>query len=188
MPSPSDLVQITGPVSWHDTTISDDEKAAAEEDDRLEIPCAAHVTWGDRSIHLNCLYHLSAALFTDVGECTDATPNMTNKADPVNSVGITMQNAILSGKGKGGEMTEDEDTRDDNGNPFMVLHVNKGLGASARLYCKKVPYGQMSLTGGFAENLAATKSGEGLGDSMDYVATVKADSLPIPQVPFGMSA
>lgn len=83
---------------------------------------------------------------------------MADKADRVNSVGITMQDAIVvSGGGKGDQLMENDDMRDDNGNPFMVLHVNRGLGGSARLYCKKVPRSQIGLVDGFREGLAVKK-------------------------------
>lgn len=144
------------------TTVCDGEggaaAAAAEGNDAgFEIPCAAHLTWGDRSVHLECLYHAPAAHFTVAGKCADETADVADKADRVNSVGITMQDAIVRKEGKGDKGLENDDMRDDNGNPFMVLHVNKGLGGSARLYCKKVLHSQIGLTDGFGEGLAVEK-------------------------------
>lgn len=132
------------------------------------IPCAAHLTWGDRSVYLECLYHSSAALFTVAGKCADETADVVadRRADRVSSVGITMQDAIVvvGGGGKGNEEgLENDDVRDDNGNPFMVLHVNKGLGGSARLYCKKVPHSQIGLMDGFGEGLAVGKERRRIG-------------------------
>ena len=86
------------------------------------------------------MYHPSAGLITDVGKCADETDRIADEADRVNSVGITMQDVLSSKRENQDEMEEDEDMRDDNGNPFMVLHVNQRLGGSARLYCKKVPH------------------------------------------------
>ena len=155
MPGPSDIVQIIGPVSRSNAAISGDEEAAEEEDDdddRFEIACAAHLTWGGRSIYLNCLYYSSSAtLFADSGECVDKTAKMADEPDRVSSVGITMQNIIFSAEERAvDEMVEGgEDVRDDNGNPFLVLHVNRGLGASARLYCKKIPNSRNAVRDGF---------------------------------------
>lgn len=163
-PRPSDLVQITGPVAT--TAVCDGGGgggggAAAEgNDEGFGIPCAAHLSWGDRSVHLECLYHSPAALFTVAGKCADETADAADGADRVDSVGITMQDAIVvSGGGEGDEGVEDDDddVRDDNGNPFMVLHVNRGLGGSARLYCKKVPQSRIGLTAGSGESLAVGK-------------------------------
>ena len=148
MPSPSDFVQITGPVS---RAVSDAEEAAAaeeeEEEDGLRIRCAAHFSWGDWSVSLSCLYHSPTAIFTDAGECADATVNAADKADRANGVSITMQDAIFSQEKTADETVGEEDMRDDNGNPFMVLHVNNWLGRSARLYCKKVFHSQIGLMG-----------------------------------------
>ena len=165
-PSPSDLVQITGPVFKRNTTVSHAEETAAEAEDGFQIPCAAHLTWDDRSVSLKCLYHSSAGILTDVGDCADETVDKANEADRVNSVAITMQDAIFC-KGKLGNVTvKEEDMRDDNGNPFMVLHVNIGLGRSVRLYCKKVSYRQICLTD---ERSDLEESGEEVGDQIDSV-------------------
>ena len=147
-PSPSDLVQIVGPVSKGDGTISDDEEAATEVDDGIEVPCEAHLTWGERWISLTCLYDSSAALFTRVAGCADGAGNVADEAGGVKSVAITMQDAIFREEEAEDEMVEDEDMRDDNGNPFMVLHVNRGLDGSTRLYCKKVTDGQNGRSDG----------------------------------------
>ena len=164
MPGPSDIVQIIGPVSRSNAAISGDEEAAEEEDDddddRFEIACAAHLTWGGRSIYLNCLYYSSSAtLFADIGECAEKTAKMADEPDGVSSVGITMQNIIFSAEERAvDEMVEGgEDVRDDNGNPFLVLHVNRGLGASARLYCKKISNSRNALRDGFFESLGLDK-------------------------------
>ena len=172
MPRPSDLVQIRGPVFRGDSAVFDDEEAAAavaaeeeaeeEEEGVFEIPCAAHLTRGDRSIHLNCLYYSSSAtLFTDNRECADETVKMADETDRVSSVGITMQDVIFcaeeSGDNKETVEGEGEDVRDDNGNAFLVLHVNRGLGASARLYCKKIPNSRNGLMDGFVESLGLYK-------------------------------
>ena len=166
MPNPSDFVQITGPVSRGST-----EEAAVgeEEEDRFRIPCAAHLSWGDRSISLECLYHSPAAIFTNAGECADETVNEADKADRANGVSITMQDAIFR-KGKTEDETvEEEDMRDDNGNPFMVLHVNNWLGKSARLYCKKVCDSQIGLTDDLSDSLELEQSDEEVGDQIDAV-------------------
>ena len=168
MPSPSDFVQITGPVSRGSTAVSDAEEAAVEEDG-FRIPCAAHLFWSDRSVSLECLYHSPAAIFTDAGECADEMVNVADKAGRVNGVSITMQDAIF-GKGKTEDETlEGQDVRDDNGNPFMVLHVNNWLGRSARLYCKKVSHCQIGLTDDLSESLDLEKSDEEVGDQIDAV-------------------
>ena len=153
MPSPSDFVQITGPVARGSTAVADVEEAAAEEEeeeDGFRIPCAAHLSWGDRSVSLECLYHSPAAIFTRARKCADET---VNEMDGVNGVSITMQNAIFSQGRTVDETAEEEDMRDDNGNPFMVLHVNNWLGRSARLYCKKVSHSQIGLMDDLGENL-----------------------------------
>lgn len=49
-----------------------------------------------------------------------------------------VEGAIFHGGETESAMTLGEDKRDDNGIPFLVLHVQEGLGGSARLYCKKV--------------------------------------------------
>ena len=85
------------------------------------------------------------------------------------SVGVTMQDAIFSEEETGGEMVEDEDMRDDGGNPFMVLHVNKGLGGSVRLYCKKVTDSQNRLTDRIGEILGLDKSDNEMDDDVDVV-------------------
>ena len=176
MPSHSDFVQITGPVS-RGSAVSDAEEAAVEEEEEEEeeeedgfrIPCAARLSWGDRSVSLECLYHSPAAIFTDAGVCADETVIMADKADRVNGVSITMQDAIF-GKGKTEDETvEEEDMRDDNGNPFMVLHVNNWLGRSARLYCKKVSHSQISLMDDLNESLDLENSDEEVGDQIDAV-------------------
>lgn len=83
---------------------------------------------------------------------------MADEAYRVSSVGITMQDAIFSEEEREEEIVEGgEDVRDDNGNPFLVLHVNRGLGAAARLYCKKLPSSQNGLTNGFFEELGLDK-------------------------------
>ena len=144
MPSPSDFVQITGPVSRGSDAVSDAEEEEEEEEDGFRIPCAAHFSWGDWSVSLSCLYHSPTAIFTDAGECADARVDV---ADRANGVSITMQDAIFSQGKTEDETVGEEDMRDDNGNPFMVLHVNNWLGRSARLYCKKVSHSQIGLTG-----------------------------------------
>ena len=162
MPSPSDRVQITGPVGSRGGNAAkcneggivevdvESGQRQGEGDDGFEIPCAARLTWGDRSIHLRCSYYPSVSLFTDPrGRADDETvvvwadddDDDDDEADEVRSVGITMQDAIFPEEDDEDEMAvdQDEDVRDDNGNAFMILHVNKGLaGVSARLYCKKV--------------------------------------------------
>ena len=170
MPSPSDCVQITGPVSRGSTAVSDAEEAAVEEEeDGFRIPCAARLSWGGRSVSLECLYHSPAAIFTDAGECADETAIMADKEDRVNGVSITMQDAIF-GKGKTEDETvEEQDMRDDNGNPFMVLHVNNWLGRSARLYCKKISHSQIGLMNDLNESLDLEKSDEEVGDQIDAV-------------------
>lgn len=148
-------------MSRSNAAICGDGEAAEEEDDDdcFEIPCAAHLTWGGRSIYLNCLYYSSSAtLFADIGDCSDKTAKMADEAYRVSSVGITMQDAIFSEKETEEEIVEGgEDVRDDNGNPFLVLHVNRGLGASARLYCKRLPSSQNGLTDGFLQELGLDK-------------------------------
>ena len=166
-PNPSDLIQIIGPMSGGSTPVPDNEEAA--EDDGLEIPCAARLTWGDKSIYLTCLYYPSASLFTGFRGCADNTVDAADEAEPVKSVGVTMQDAIFSEEETGGEMVEDEDMRDDGGNPFMVLHVNKGLGGSARLYCKKVTDSQNRLTDRVGEILRLVKSDNEMDDDVDVV-------------------
>lgn len=168
-PSPSDIIQIIGPVSRVNTPISDDEEAA--EDDGFGVPCAAHLSWGNKSIHLTCLYYPSASLFMDFGGCIDETANAADEAERVRSVSVTMQDVIFGKEETGGEVVEDEDVRDDDGNPFMVLHVNEGLGASgsARLYCKKVPDRQNGLTDGIVESLGLEKSEDRMDAEIDVV-------------------
>ena len=170
MPSPSDFVQITGPVSRGSTVVSDAEVAAAEEEeDGFRIPCAAHLSWGDRSVSLECLYHSPAAIFTHARKCADETVNVADEADWVNGVSITMQDAIFSQGKTEDETVEGEDMRDDNGNPFMVLHVNNWLGRSARLYCKKVSHSQIGLTDDLGESLDLEKSDEKVDDQIGAV-------------------
>ena len=173
MPSPSDFVQITGPVSRGSTVVSDAEVAAAEEEEEEEeekdgfrIPCAVHLSWGDRSVSLECLYHSPAAIFTHAKKCADETVNMATEADWVNGVSITMQDAIFSQGKTEDETVEGEDMRDDNGNPFMVLHVNVNNwpGRSARLYCKKVSHSQIDLTDDLGESPDLEKSDEEVHD------------------------
>ncbi|CAD6566040.1 MAG: hypothetical protein ASARMPREDX12_007516 [Alectoria sarmentosa] len=166
-PNPSDLIQIIGPVSGASTPVPDNEEAA--EDDGFEIQCAARLTWGDKSIYLTCLYYPSASLFMGFRGCADKTVNAVDEAEPVKSVGVTMQDAIFSEEETEGEMVEDEDMRDDGGNPFMVLHVNKGLGGSVRLYCKKVTDSQNRLTERVGEILGLDKSGNEMDDDADVV-------------------
>ena len=161
MPSPSDFVQITGPVARGSTAVADAQEAAAEEEeeeDGFQIPCAAHLSWGDRSVSLECLYHSPAAIFTRARECADETVNVADKMDGVNGVSITMQNAIFSQGKTEDETAEEEDMRDDNGNPFMVLHVSNWLGRSARLYCKKVSHCQIGLTDDLGESLGLERA------------------------------
>lgn len=178
MPSPSDFVRITGPISRGSTAISDAKEAAVEEDeDRFRIPCTAHLSWGNRSVSLECLYHSPAAIFTDVGECTDEIVNVADKADRVNGVSITMQDAIFSQGKTEGEKVGEEDMRDDNGNPFMVMHVNNWLGRSARLYCKKVPHSQTGLTDDLSESLDLKRSDKEVGDHLG--AVVRGDEKMI---------
>lgn len=170
-PRSSDAVQITGPVSKNSTDIYDDEEAAAKEDgnDGFEIPCSAHLTWGDRSIDLECRYYPSFSLFTDVGECADKTADMADEADRVKSVSLTMQDAIFSEKKREhDEIVNDEDMRDDHGNPFLVLHVNRGVCGSTRLYCKKVTDSQNCLMDGVGD-LGMIQSAEEIGDETDVV-------------------
>ena len=167
MPSPSDFVQITGPVSKGSTAISDAEEE--EEEDSFRIPCAAHLSCGDRSVSLECLYHSPAAIFTDVGQCADETVHVADEADRVNGVSITMQDAIFSQGKTEDETVEEEDMRDDNGNPFMVLHVNDWLGKSARLYCKKVSHSQTGLTEDLSESLDLEKDVKVGGDLLGTV-------------------
>ena len=170
LPSPSDRVQITGPVvsSTGSKPAKCNEGGKVEVDvveararqgkrdddddsfDDDEIPCAAHLTWGERSIHLRCSFYPSVSHFTDSGGRADdemvvvgwADDEEEEADDEVRSVGITMQDAIFPGEDEMAvdeDEDEDEDVRDDNGNAFMILHVNNGLaGVSARLYCKKV--------------------------------------------------
>ncbi len=162
--SPSDLVQIMGAVSRGHATKSDDEAAAAdEEDDAFEIPCAAHLAWGASSIYLTCLYYPSASHFTASGECA----HMADKADSVKSVGITMQDTIIRKEEREDEIAED--MRDDNGNPFMVLHVNKGIAGSARLYCKKITASRNGLMDKVGEKFCLDKSSEETGDQVDVI-------------------
>lgn len=165
-PKPSDLIQITGSLAGVNTPISDGEDAAAEEDP-VEIPCEARLTWGKISIHLTCLYYPSAPLFTDFGECKDETVDGADEAERLKSVSVTMQSAICSGEEMGGEMAEDEDVRDDDGNPLLVLHVNEGLDGSARLYCKKVTDGQNGLTDAVGESLGLGKNDEDMDEGED---------------------
>ena len=167
IPSPSDLVQIIGAVPRGHATESDDEAAAAdEEDDAFEIPCAAHLTWGASSIYLTCLYYPSASRFTVPGECA----HMADKTDSVKSVGITMQDTIFREEEREDEVAED--MRDDNGNPFMVLHVNKGIAGSARLYCKKITASRNGLMEKVGEKLGLDMSSEGTGDQVDVIRRI----------------
>lgn len=159
-PKPSDLIQIIGPVSGGNTPKADDEDAAAAENDGFVIPCAARLNWDGKSIHLKCLYYPSASIFTGFGECADETANAADEAERAQSVSVTMQDAISREDETGGEMVEDENVRDDDGNPFMVLHVNRGLAGSARLYCKKVMHSHNGLTDGVGEILGLDKSDE----------------------------
>ncbi len=135
-PFPTDHIQITGPISRDDNHISDNE--AALEDDDFGISCAAYLVWGDRSINLTCVYFPSASLFIDFRECEDETTNATARADCAESVGVSMRDARVCGEDIVGAMTVDEDMRDDNGTPFLVLHVNVELHGAARLYGKRV--------------------------------------------------
>ena len=52
--------------------------------------------------------------------------------------GVLMEGARFCGGETKSVMTLGEDKRDDNGIPFLVLHVKEGLCGSARLYCKRV--------------------------------------------------
>ena len=140
-----------------------------EEDDGFVIPCAAHLTWGDRSIHVTCSYYPSASLFLNSEECAYETLGLVDKPDDVKSVGVTMQEAIFPKEESQGEMGEDGDMRDDNGNAFMILHVNKGLNGSARLYCKKVTNSQNGLSDGVGESSGLDKSAEEIGGKIDIV-------------------
>ena len=110
-PFSTDHIHITGPIPKDNIDMSDNE--APSEDENFEIPCAAYLVWGDRSIKLTCLYYPSFSLFTDFRECED-------------------------GEGIVGAMTEDQDMEDDNGTPFLVLHAKAGLCGPARLYGKRV--------------------------------------------------
>lgn len=165
-PNSSALVQIIGPVPKGNTSVCDNEEAAAEEVG-FEIPCAARVTWHDRSIRLKCLYYPSVSLFTGFEEYADETVNAAGDAECVKSVSVTMQDTIFGEEGTGNKMVKDVDMRDDNGNPFMVLHVNKGLAGSARLYCKKLTDSQNSLADGVDESLGLDKGNEEMDDHMD---------------------
>ena len=167
--NPSDLVHIKGPLSEGNTSICDFEEEA--EDNGFKIPCVA---WRDRLIHLTCLYNPSASIFTDFGGYADETVNTADEAEPIKSLTVKMQKAIFGEESTGEKRVEDEDMRDDGGNPFMVLHVNKGfIGVnkgfigSARLYCKKFADSQDGLTDGVDENLGLDKSDEGMGDVVD---------------------
>ena len=176
MPSPSDFVQITGPVSRGSIAISDAEEVVVEgEEDHFRIPCVAHLSWGDWSVSLECLYQSPAAIFTDAGECADETANVADKVDRANGVSITMQEAIFRQGKMEDETVEEEDMRDDNGNPFMVLHVKNWLGRSARLYCKKVSHSQIGLTDDLSESLELEKSDEEVGGQID--AMVQRDKM-----------
>ena len=176
-PSPSDFVQITGPISKGDTAASAAETATAkeeeekEQEDEFRIPCAAHLSWGDRSVSLECLYHSPAAIFTHARERADGTVNVAaGQADRVKGVSITMQDAIFAHGRTGDETVEgEEDMRDDNGNPFMVLHVKNWLGRSARLYCKKVCRGQIGPRDDRSESLDLERSDEEVGDRIGAV-------------------
>ncbi len=135
-PFPTDHIQIAGPISRDSNHISNNE--AASEDDDFEIPCSAYLVWGDRSINLTCLHYPSASLFIDFRECEDETANATDRANRAESVGFSMRDARVCGEDIAGAMTVDEDMRDDNGTPFLVLHVDVELCGAARLYGKRV--------------------------------------------------
>ena len=49
-----------------------------------------------------------------------------------------VESAIFQGGETESVMTLGEDKRDDNGVPFLVLHVKGGRWGEARLYCKRV--------------------------------------------------
>ena len=55
-----------------------------------------------------------------------------NREDVVRSVPVSVQETIFVMT-----MTMDEDMKDDNGTPFLVLHVYERRYGSARLYCKR---------------------------------------------------
>lgn len=135
-PTPKDLVHFFGPVLGGNKYTSNDE--ATLESDGSKILCAGRVVWGDRLIYLECLYHPSTSLFTDVESWEDETVSAKDRADRVETVGVSMQNAVCRGEQTGRVLTADEDVRDDNGSSFLVIHVNKGLSGSTRLYCKRM--------------------------------------------------
>lgn len=147
--------------------MSGDEDA---EDDNYGISCLFHLAWGDNSVRLTCLYYPSSSLFTDFGRCIDETANAVDEAGHVRSVNVTMQDTVFNMIETGGEMTEDEDVRDDDGNPFLVLHVNEGLAESTRLYCKRVTDRQNGLTDKVVEYLGREKIEERVDDEIDGVA------------------
>ncbi|CAF9930232.1 hypothetical protein IMSHALPRED_008123 [Imshaugia aleurites] len=128
-PSPTDHIQITCRVPRDKPQEPDDDEEACEDEDSA-IPCAACLVWGGRSINLTCLYLPAALLFTDFEGCRDETANGTDRRDRVESLGFGLET--------GGGTVLDEDMRDDNGTPFLVLHVIGELHGSARLYCKRV--------------------------------------------------
>ena len=135
-PFPTDHIQITGPISRGNNHKSDNE--AASEYDDFEISCTAYLLWGDGSINLTCLHYPSASLFIEFRECEDETANLTGRADRAESVDVSMRDAKVCGEDIVGAMTVDEDMRDDNGTPFLVLHVNVEFYGAARLYGKRV--------------------------------------------------